>query len=66
MMPARLFSALRRCHDWNGNYFAQPKSMEALAELGFVEAFKVPGYAGFAYRITPAGRAKLAEMEEQK
>ena len=65
-LNARLYSALRRCADWNGNYFSQPKSMETLAALGYAEAFKVPGYTGFAFRITPSGRAKLTEMEESK
>ena len=63
-MQARLYSALRELADHNKFWWRQA-SMEKLYNMGLAERVGYVGSAA-AYRITFAGRVKLAEMEEGK
>lgn len=65
-MNARLFSALRELNsDPAGVYLKRHASMKMLMEMGYVKAWYF-GSELHSYDITPAGRAKLKEMEERK
>ena len=70
-MNARLFSALREIADSNGWFPCSRRmaSTKALHEMRPALIHLVPRSRHAdesTWRITPAGRAKLAEMEEQK
>lgn len=68
-MNARLLNALRELADVGGEIKEahKPYTMGQLANIGLVELIaKLSKPPIYTWRITPAGRAKLDEMEQKK
>lgn len=66
-MNARLYSALREVDMYNRGHMRfcwRLKSMQTLADMMLVQN-KSSRAGTYDWHITPAGRAKLAEMEEK-